>query len=81
MTAVVQYANGSQDAVSFDYSFNLNEFVWNGVMTLAQDLRLFTIEETSKGLRSRAAATATAWVFPSAARSRWRTPAGNTTRY
>ena len=48
MTAVVQYANGSQDAVSFDYSFNLNEFVWNGVMTLAQDLRLFTIEETSK---------------------------------
>ena len=48
MTAIVQHADGSQDAVGLKYNFDMNEFVWNGVMTLAQNLRLFTIEETSK---------------------------------
>ena len=48
MTAIVQLADGTQQSVSFDYSFNLNEFVWNGVMTLATDLRMYTIAETSK---------------------------------
>lgn len=48
MSAVVQLSDGTQTVMSFQYSFDLNELVWNGIMT-KPSLRLFTITPVSGG--------------------------------
>ncbi len=48
MSVIVQLSDGSQTAINFKYSFDLNELVWNGIMT-KPSLRLFTITSTKKG--------------------------------
>ena len=48
MSVVVQLSNGSQTVMNFQYSFDLNELVWNGIMT-KPSLRLFTISEAGNG--------------------------------
>ncbi len=48
MTVTVQLADGSQTPMNFQYSFDLNELVWNGIMT-KPSLRLFTITQVNGG--------------------------------
>ncbi len=48
MSVVVQLSDGSQTAMDFQYSFDLNELVWNGIMT-KPSLRLFTINPAKNG--------------------------------
>ena len=48
MSVVVQLSDGSQTVMNFQYSFDLNELVWNGIMT-KPSLRLFTISDTGNG--------------------------------
>lgn len=48
MSVVVQLSDGSQTVMSFQYSFDLNELVWNGIMT-KPSLRLFTITPVNGG--------------------------------
>ncbi len=50
MTVTVRLSDGTAQQISFDYdNLNLNELVWNGVMTLSASLRLFTVTEVSGG--------------------------------
>ena len=48
MSVVVQLSDGSQTVMNFQYSFDLNELVWNGIMT-KPSLRLFTISQAGNG--------------------------------
>ena len=48
MSVVVQLSDGSQTVMNFQYSFDINELVWNGIMT-KPNLRLFTITEDRDG--------------------------------
>ncbi|HWR22272.1 MAG TPA: SH3 domain-containing protein [Feifaniaceae bacterium] len=48
MSVVVQLSDGTATVMSFQYSFDINELVWNGIMT-KPNLRLFTIAEDRDG--------------------------------
>ena len=49
LTLQVQRSDGTQEARSISYNFSLDELRWNGIMTLSQNLRLYTVTPTGGG--------------------------------